>query len=92
MGIGAMSAAMLQLPLTSVLLATVILGVDGFTVMPLVIVAVTVSYVTSVRLTPRPAAPQAGEAGSDGNHEPVPPPRQATAQADPARRSADPSG
>jgi hypothetical protein len=92
MGIGAMSAAMLQLPLTSVLLATVILGVDGFTVMPLVIVAVTVSYVTSARLTPRPAAPQVGEAGSDRNHEPVPPPRQATAQADPARRSADPSG
>jgi len=92
MGIGAMSAAMLQLPLTSVLLATVILGADGFTVMPLVIVAVTVSYVTSARLTPRPTAPQAGEAGSDATHEPVPRPRQATAHADPARRSVDPSG
>jgi H+/Cl- antiporter ClcA len=64
MGIGAMSAAMLQLPLTSVLLATVILGTDGFTVMPLVIVSVTVSYVASARLSPpqvpadhRPAAP-----------------------------------
>jgi H+/Cl- antiporter ClcA len=93
MGIGAMSAAMLQLPLTSVLLATVILGADGFTVMPLVIVAVTVSYVTSARLTPRPAAPQTDEAGNDGTpgtHEPVPHQRQATAHADPARRSADP--
>jgi H+/Cl- antiporter ClcA len=93
MGIGAMSAAMLQLPLTSVLLATVILGADGFTVMPLVIVAVTVSYVTSARLTPRPAAPQAGDPGSEGtpgSHEPVPHPRQPTAAADPARPPADP--
>jgi H+/Cl- antiporter ClcA len=54
MGMGASCAAMLQLPLTSVLLTTVILGADGVTVMPLVIVAVTVSYVASARLTPRP--------------------------------------
>jgi H+/Cl- antiporter ClcA len=60
MGLGATCAAMLQLPLTSVLLATLMLGADGLTVMPLVIVAVTVSYVASARLAPRPAAPQDG--------------------------------
>jgi H+/Cl- antiporter ClcA len=60
MGLGATCAAMLQLPLTSVLLATVILGADGVTVMPLVIVAVTVSYVASARLAPRGATPAAG--------------------------------
>jgi H+/Cl- antiporter ClcA len=60
MGLGATCAAMLQLPLTSVLLATVILGADGFTVMPLVIVAVTVSYVATARLAPRDATPAGG--------------------------------
>jgi len=42
MGIGAMSVVMLTLPLTSVLLATVLLFSDGVTVMPLVIVSVVV--------------------------------------------------
>jgi H+/Cl- antiporter ClcA len=55
MGMGATCAAMLQLPLTSVLLATLIMGADGLAVMPVVIVAVAVSYVASVRLAPRPA-------------------------------------
>ena len=45
MGIGAMSAVMLPLPLTSALLATVLLESDGLAVMPLVIVAVVVAYV-----------------------------------------------
>lgn len=53
-GIGAMSAVMLQLPLTSVLLATLLLGSDGLAVMPLVIVAVAVASVTSARLAPSP--------------------------------------
>jgi H+/Cl- antiporter ClcA len=70
MGLGATCAAMLQLPLTSVLLATVILGADGFTVMPLVIVAVTVSYVASARLAPR-GAPPAGGDGTTGATVPV---------------------
>jgi H+/Cl- antiporter ClcA len=65
MGLAATSAAMLQLPLTSVLIATVMLGTDGFTVMPLVIVAVTVSYVASARLAPRPAAPASGAETTD---------------------------
>lgn len=54
MGIGAMSVVMLNLPLTSVLLATLLLASDGLTVMPLVIVAVAVAYVASARLTPVP--------------------------------------
>lgn len=54
-GIGAMTAGMLQLPMTAVLLATLFLGSDGITVLPLVIVAVVVSYVTSVHLAKFPA-------------------------------------
>ncbi|WP_431676829.1 chloride channel protein [Kitasatospora sp. KL5] len=60
MGLGAMSVAMLKLPMTSVLLASLLLGGEGLTVMPLVIVAVVVSYVCSLRLAKRPAAPTAG--------------------------------
>ena len=56
MGIGAMSVVMLRLPLTSVLLASLLLATDGLAVMPLVIVAVVVAYVISVRFTPSPAA------------------------------------
>ena len=57
MGIGAMSVAMLKLPLTSVLLASLLLLNDAPALMPLVIVAVVVSYVISARLAPpAPAA------------------------------------
>jgi H+/Cl- antiporter ClcA len=56
MGIGAMSAVMLRLPLTSVLLATVLLSSDALAVTPVAIVAVVVAYVTSARLAPAPAA------------------------------------
>ena len=55
MGIGAMAVAMLGLPLTSVLLATVFLQADALDLMPLVIVAVVVAYVTSARLAPPPS-------------------------------------
>lgn len=61
MGIGAMCAVMLRLPLTSVLLATLLLYSDGLVVMPLVIVAVVVGYVTITRLDPpkpEPASPE----------------------------------
>jgi H+/Cl- antiporter ClcA len=57
MGIGAMCTAMLTLPLTATLLATLLLGTDGLNVMPVVIVAVVVAYVTSARLAPAPPAP-----------------------------------
>ena len=45
MGIGAMCAAMLRLPLTSALLAVVLLGADGVAVTPQVVVAVAVAFV-----------------------------------------------
>ncbi len=74
MGIGAMCAVMLRLPMTSVLLATVLLTSDGLAVMPVVIVAVVVAYVSvgvahpgarpARRSRPRPAAP--GRAGRRG--------------------------
>ena len=52
-----------RLPLTSTLLATVLLGTDGLDVMPLVIVAVVVAYVVSAHIpngpVPEAAAPQA---------------------------------
>ncbi len=50
MGIGAMSVAMLRLPMTSVMLATLLLFSDGLAVMPLVIVSVVVSFVVSAHL------------------------------------------
>jgi chloride channel protein, CIC family len=56
MGIGAMTAAMLGLPLTAVLLPTLILQADGLALMPLVIIAVVVSYVISARLAPVPSS------------------------------------
>lgn len=60
MGIGAMCVAMLRLPMTSVLLATLLLGSEGITVMPLVIVSVVVSYVLVLRLAPPAAATHTG--------------------------------
>jgi hypothetical protein len=54
MGIGAMSAVMLKLPLTSVLLATLLLGSDGLAVMPLAIVAVVVAHVASAWIAAPP--------------------------------------
>jgi chloride channel protein, CIC family len=44
MGIGAMCCAMLRLPLTSTLLGTLLLGADGVSVTPQVIVAVVVAF------------------------------------------------
>ncbi len=64
MGIGAMSVAMLNLPLTSVLLASVFLESDAVALMPLVIVAVVVSYVASARLGPRMTATAAPAAAT----------------------------
>jgi H+/Cl- antiporter ClcA len=68
MGIGAMSAVMLRLPMTSVLLATLLLLSDGLQVMPLVIVAVVVAYVASAWLAPAavPAPTTAPSSASGG--------------------------
>jgi H+/Cl- antiporter ClcA len=52
MGIGAMTVAMLGFPMTSVLIVAVLLPADAVALLPLVIVAVVVSYVTSARLGP----------------------------------------
>ena len=54
MGIGAMTVAMLGLPLVSVLLVVLFLQADGLQLTPVVIVAVVVSYVVSARLEPVP--------------------------------------
>jgi len=60
MGIGAMCCAMLRLPLTSVLLATLLLGSDGLQITPEVIVAVVVAYIaTTILPTPGPPQPVA---------------------------------
>ena len=81
MGIGAMSAVMLRLPLTAVLLATLLLGSDGLAVSPLVIVAVVISYVISVRLTPPATQAPAAE----------PAPAPAPAQTSPAHGTVPPT-
>ena len=66
MGIGAMCTVMLRLPLTAVLLATLLLGADGLAAMPLVIVAVVVAHVFTARLTPLPATSGSGGDGRRG--------------------------
>ena len=73
MGIGAMSVVMLGLPLTSVMLATLLLFSDGLAVMPLVIVAVVVARVASARLSPAPT----GAATSPDSATPAVPPAPA---------------
>ena len=59
MGIGAMCTAMLRLPLTSTLLATLLLGTDGISVTPQVIVAVVVAFVFTYTL-PVPGPKESG--------------------------------
>ncbi len=60
-GIAAMTTGMLRLPLTAVLLTTLLLGTDGVKVMPVVIVAVVVTFVLSTWLAGPPAAPEVPE-------------------------------
>ena len=55
MGIGAMTVAMLGLPLVSVLLPSLLLASDGVALMPLIIVAVVVAYVASAHLSAPPS-------------------------------------
>jgi H+/Cl- antiporter ClcA len=54
MGIGAVTVAMLGLPLVSALLAGLLVADDAVHLMPLIIVAVAVSYVASAWLKPPP--------------------------------------
>jgi H+/Cl- antiporter ClcA len=72
MGIGAMCCTMLSLPLTSTLLATLLLGADGVQAMPVVIVAVSVAHVVTARLTPVPEpASAAAHLPADSNTTPA---------------------
>lgn len=59
MGIGAMCTAMLRLPLTSTLLATLLLGADGVSVTPQVVVAVVAAFLVTTML-PAPRAEAGG--------------------------------
>ncbi|WP_329481635.1 chloride channel protein [Kribbella sp. NBC_01484] len=63
MGIGAMCSAMLRLPMTSTLLATLLLGKDGVTVTPQVVVAVAVAFVITTML-PTPGKEAEAPVGS----------------------------
>ena len=65
-GIGAMCAAMLRLPLTSTLLAVLLMGTDGLAVTPQVVVAVAVAFVmTNVLPAPGPQTPEPRPAAQD---------------------------
>jgi len=66
MGIGAMTVAMLGLPLVSVLLVMLFLQTDGLSLTPLVIVAVVVSYVVSARLAPAVVLPANADVTGSG--------------------------
>ena len=53
-GVGAMIAGALKMPMTAVLLPSLLFLSDAVTLMPLVIVAVVVSYVVAVWIKPKP--------------------------------------
>ena len=73
MGIGAMMAATTKLPLTSVLIASLLMLSDAVPVTPLVIVAVVIAYVAVAHVEPRLAARLAGsEHASSGAQTDIP--------------------
>lgn len=87
MGIGAMCTTMLTLPLTSTLLATLLLGTDGTNVLPVVIVAVVVSHLVTARLTPLPHPDEVMTSPSPSpSIEPWPPSSPPSAERPPAPR------
>jgi H+/Cl- antiporter ClcA len=63
MGMGAMTAVMLRMPMTAVLLASLLLGSEGIVAMPLVIVAVVVAFVATAWL--EPVSPPASQGHGD---------------------------
>jgi H+/Cl- antiporter ClcA len=93
MGIGAMCTVMLRLPMTSTLLATLLLASDGINVISVVIVAVVVAYVATAWLPQTPAelarwrSGPAGDAAGDAAGDPAGP---STAGAPPAPVAAAP--
>jgi H+/Cl- antiporter ClcA len=70
MGIGAMCVSMLRLPLTSTLLAVILLGSDGVAETPQIIIAVVVGFVITYALPPPVRS-------TDAAPEPVPAPAPA---------------
>jgi H+/Cl- antiporter ClcA len=72
-GLGAVLVAMLRLPMTSVLVTTLFFGSDGIGVLPVVIVAVVISYVLTIWLAGPPATPDHAPAPSQATAtQPVP--------------------
>ncbi len=71
MGISALMTVMLGLPLTAVLVTTLVLGSAGINVMPLVIVAVVVSYVGRAHFSPRPRSATDAAAATAGGSKPT---------------------
>jgi H+/Cl- antiporter ClcA len=71
MGIAAMTAGILRLPMTATLLTTLFLGPDGLTILPLVIVSAVVSYVFVVRLTPPDPTGDRADATEPAEHRQV---------------------
>ena len=67
MGMGAMTAVMLRMPMTAVLLASLLLGSEGIVAMPLVIVAVVVAFVATAWL--EPVGPPPAHGHGDGRLE-----------------------
>ncbi|HEY8081838.1 MAG TPA: chloride channel protein [Acidimicrobiales bacterium] len=61
MGVGAMTAGALKMPMTAVLLPSLLFATDAIALMPVVIVAVVVSFVVSMHINPPlpPAVPAA---------------------------------
>ena len=71
MGISALMTVMLGLPLTAVLVTTLVLGSAGINVMPLVIMAVVVSYVGRAHFSPRPRSVTDGAAATSAGSKPT---------------------
>jgi hypothetical protein len=67
-----MSAVILQLPLTSVMLATLLLGSDGPALTPLAIVAVAVAYIASLWLAGSPQPETQPQTQPEGHAAAVP--------------------
>jgi H+/Cl- antiporter ClcA len=67
MGMGAMIAGVLRLPMTSVLLGCLVLFSDGIAIMPVVIVAVVTAYIAATWLDPPAVAAPSAAAESPGS-------------------------
>src|SRR4051794_13545032 len=85
MGLGAMTAAMLRLPMTAVLVTTMFLGSDGFPVVVLTIVAAVVAYVARLWLEPAPAPAAPADKPAPATGMPAPRASEPRVEASPTR-------